>query len=377
MATSTLLTVQKLTGAEFEQLVAGYPDVVVPIEQSPHWLKTEAPGPARKPYGLFAYYDDDGGLVATASLMLFTRRIRQSLVAINGPAWFAAREPELEQRLVETMKNQAAEDPSIDPLYLRLQVANPEIGVSEALEAGWYDREIVVDLAPTEEELFASFRANARQSVRKANRAGVEIRFIEPADREEVFARDLFPILQETAERDDFAAFESAYYERLLRELPKLTRLAVAYHDGSAVSWLITTEYRNYAVYCFAGSSMAARGVFAPYLLLWETFKVLKEAGNHSCGMTGIVSGRYPQLANVTTFKRNWSKNEVDLPVTYDIPLHQTKYAALSMYLRARREGAPKAIRTLKSLRTEALPKLQSAGQSVRTRIFRKGHKPQ
>lgn len=374
MATSTLLTVQQLTGEEFEHLVAEYPESVVPIEQSPHWIRTEQQSSARKSYGLFAYYDDGGQLVATASLMLFSSRLRQSLVAINGPAWFAARTPELERRLVETIKEQAAVDPAIDPLYLRLQVVNEQIGVSEALEAGWYDREIVVDLTPTEDELFAGFRANARQSVRKAHRAGVEIRFIEPAEREAAFARDLFPILQETAERDDFAAFDSAYYERLLRELPELTRLAVAYHDGTAVSWLITTEYRGYAVYYFAGSSLAARGMFAPYLLLWETFKVLKAAGNHSCGMTGIVSKRYPQLANVTTFKRNWSKNEVELPVTYDVPLHPVKYAAVRMYLSARREGLPRAAGLVRRARAEAKPKLETSVRYLRTRIFRKGH---
>lgn len=351
---TSLLTVRKLSGPEFENLVAEYPQVDVPIEQSSHWLKTEESGPARRSYGLFAYYDD-GILVATASLMLFTRRLRQSLVAINGPAWFVLRTPQMEQRLVETMKDQARKDPDIDPLYLRLQVANPEIGVRKALEPGWYEREIVVDLEPTEDELLKSFRANARQSIRKATKAGVEVRFIEPKDRQEVFARDLYPILAETADRADFAAFESGYYERLLADLPDLTRLAVAYHDGTAVSWLITTEYRGRAVYYFAGSSFAARGVFAPYILLWETFRSLKAAGNISCGLTGIVSESYPQLANVTTFKRNWSKNEVDLPVTYDIPLDARKYAAVGMYIKARREVIPQLAEKARKLKEEGV----------------------
>lgn len=358
-SSSSLLTVHKLNGPEFEELVARYPNVNVPIEQSSHWLTTEESGTARKSYGLFAYYDG-GILVATASLMLFTRRLRQSVVAINGPAWFVARTPQMERRLVETMKDQVQTDPEVDPLYLRLQVANPEIGVHKALEAGWYEREIVVDLTPSEDALLKSFRANARQSIRKATKAGVEVRFIEPAQRREVFARDLFPILAETAERDDFAAFESDYYERLLTELPELTRLAVAYHNGAAVSWLITTEYRTRAVYYFAGSSTAARGVFAPYILLWETFRVLKEAGNRSCGLTGIVSESYPHLANVTTFKRNWSKNEVDLPVTYDIPLKPRKYAAIGMYLKARREAIPKLLEGTRRLKEQGVSKLKN-----------------
>ncbi|WP_026820406.1 lipid II:glycine glycyltransferase FemX [Arthrobacter castelli] len=355
---TSLLTVRKLNGPEFENLVAAYPEVDVPIEQSSHWLKTEESGPARRSYGLFAYYDD-GILVATASLMVFTRRLRQSLVAINGPAWFVLRSPKMERRLVETMKDQARTDPDIDPLYIRLQVANPQIGVHKALEAGWYEREIVVDLTPTEDELLKSFRANARQSIRKATKAGVDVQFIEPEHRQEVFARDLYPILAETADRADFAAFESGYYERLLAQLPDLTRLAVAYHNGTAVSWLITTEYRGRAVYYFAGSSFAARGVYAPYILLWETFRVLKEAGNRSCGLTGIVSESYPQLANVTTFKRNWSKNEVDLPVTYDIPLDIRKYAVVGMYLKARREVIPRLVEGARKLKDGGIRKFK------------------
>ena len=364
MAPTTELSVKTLTEREFELLAGRHPDVAVPIEQSPHWFKTERPSPGRRPYGLFAYYDGET-LVATAALILLTSRIRQSLVAINGPAWFVKRTVELERRLVEALGSQAQADADINPIYLRLQVAHPQIGVKKALEAGWYDREIVVDLTPTEDELLSSFRANARQSIRKANRAGVVIEFIEPERREAVFREDLFPILQETAERDDFATFDSAYYEQLVRELPELTRLAVAYHDGVAVSWLITTEYRKHAVYYFAGSSRAARGVFAPYLLLWETFKVLKEAGNSSCGLTGIVSDNYPQLANVTTFKRNWSKNEVELPVTYDIPLHEAKYAALSMYVRVRRE--------LPGIGRRLAEKLSGLGSTIRNRLHRSG----
>lgn len=318
----------------------------MPIEQSSHWIKTEPDTPARRHYGLFAYYDGST-LVATARVMIFTRRLRQSLVIVNGPVFFTARTAEAEAALVAALARQAREDPHVSPMYLRLQLEHPSIGASKALEAGWYEREIVVDLRPDEKDLLAGFRPNARQSIRKAIRAGVEVHWVPPEERAAVFRAECFPILRETAQRDEFSPFDSAYYERLLTELPGHTRLAVARFENRAVSWLITTEYRGHAVYYFAGSSADARRCFAPYLLLWEAFRVLKAAGNSACGLTGIVSESYPQLAGVTTFKRNWSKNEVDLPVTYDVPLQRLRYRALALALRLRRAvgGARRAVR--------------------------------
>jgi lipid II:glycine glycyltransferase (peptidoglycan interpeptide bridge formation enzyme) len=225
-----------------------------------------------------------------------------------------------------------------------MQVATPQAPATGPIEHGWYEREIVVDLTPGEAELLKSFRPNARNSIRRAQRNGVEVKHIPREEWKEVFATQLFPIMQETAARDGFQAFDSSYYETLLTVLGDHLRLLVAYRDGTALSWLITTEYRGYSVYYFAGSTLEARSTFAPYLLLWEAFRVLKAAGNTACGLTGIASENYPGLANVTTFKRNFSKNVVVVPTTYDIPLDPVRYTAVASILAARRK-APAAAR--------------------------------
>jgi hypothetical protein len=349
---------ERLTREAFEDLAAEHPGVVIPLEQAPEWADFEREL-GREPYGIWAYYDDGiqgpsgsapGGaaavLVAVASFLRSTRRFRESLVAVNGPVWFAPRTPEAELRLVRTVQEQFAADQDVNPLYVRLQVEHPQPPVTEPLEHGWYEREIVVDLTRDEADIFGSFRSNARNSIRRAERSGVEVRSIPRADREHVFRTELFPILEETAARDGFTAFDRGYYERLLAGLGDRLRLMVAYVADKPVSWLITTEYRGYAVYYFAASSREARSVFAPYLLLWEAFKALKAAGNHSCGLTGIESENYPQLANVTTFKRNFSKNVVRVPTTYDVPLQPRRYRAVAAALRVRRT-APRLVRSL------------------------------
>ncbi|MCZ2401714.1 peptidoglycan bridge formation glycyltransferase FemA/FemB family protein [Paenarthrobacter sp. Z7-10] len=333
--------IEELDAARFEDLIASCPDTVVPLEQTPQWAEFER-GTGRRPAGIFGYFDSDGTLAAIASYLYSTRRLRASMVVVNGPVWFSPRTPAAEGRFLNTVRAQFAADPRVDPVFVRLQVEHPQPPVARALEPGWYDREIVVDLTQDEKAMLASFRANARQSIRKATRAGVEVRIIDRAERVELFHRDLFPIMSETAARDGFSAFTSRYYETLLTTLADRTELLVAYLDSTPLCWLITTEYRGYSVYYFAASSAAARKSFAPYLLLWESFRMLKANGNHSCGLTGIVSETYPSLANVTTFKRNFSRNVVVLPTTFDLPVKVLRFRLLSraLMLRRRARGA-------------------------------------
>jgi hypothetical protein len=336
-----------LTRSQFDALADAHPEVVIPIEQTPDWVEFEH-ALGRTPLGIWAYTDAAGVLVATASYIHVRRRSRESVVAVNGPVWFAERTPLAERVLMATVREQFAADPALKPLYVRMQVAHEQPPATGPIEHGWYEREIVVDLTPSETDLLASFRPNARNSIRRARRNNVEVRHIPREEWVSMFTRELFPIMQETSERDGFSSFDSSYYETLLTVLGDHLRLLVAYQDGRAISWLITTEYRGYSVYYFAGSTHEARSTFAPYLLLWEAFRVLKAAGNTACGLTGIVSENYPQLANVTTFKRNFSKNVVVVPTTFDVPLDPVRYAVVANLLGARR-ALPGALRRVQS----------------------------
>jgi lipid II:glycine glycyltransferase (peptidoglycan interpeptide bridge formation enzyme) len=350
--------IEELTSEGFDRLIGLHPETMVPLEQTPAWAEFER-RTGRRPYGIYAYFDDGSGqLVAVASYLHSTRRLRESMVVVNGPVWFASRTPQAEKRLLDTIRAQFTVA-GIAPLFVRLQVEHPLPDVKKALEPGWYDREIVVDLSQDEKTMLAGFRPNARQAIRKAGRVGVSVRVVDRADRQDLFRRELFPILQETASRDDFSSFSSSYYETLLDALGDYTELLVAEREGTPISWLITTEYRGYAVYYFAASSSEARRTFAPYLLLWECFRMLKARGNTSCGLTGIVSDTYPSLANVTTFKRNFSKEVVVLPTTFDVPLRPARYRALALALRVRRNG-PTVARELRSRITRVGERLRS-----------------
>ncbi|MHA7282452.1 lipid II:glycine glycyltransferase FemX [Arthrobacter sp. TMS2-4] len=353
--TAALLTHTPLDRQAFDALADAHPAVPIPLEQTPDWIDFER-ALGRTPLGIWAYRDATGTLVATASYVHVVRRFRESVVVVNGPVWFTERTPAAERLLMETVRRQFRDHPAVDPLYVRLQVATLQAPATGPIEHGWYEREIVVDLTPSETDLLKTFRPNARNSIRRARRNGIEVRHIRREEWKRVFAQELYPIMRETAERDGFQSFDSSYYETLLTILGDRLRLLVAYSDGQALSWLITTEYRGYAVYYFAGSTEAARRTFAPYLLLWEAFTTLKAAGNTACGLTGIESENYPSLANVTTFKRNFSKNVVVVPTTYDVPLDARRYAVVASLLAARRKGPGAARRAAGRLRRVAGP---------------------
>ncbi|MHA7240592.1 peptidoglycan bridge formation glycyltransferase FemA/FemB family protein [Arthrobacter sp. TMS1-12-1] len=357
-----LLTYSPLDRQAFDAVAVAHPHVVIPIEQTPDWVDFER-ALGRTPLGIWAYRDAAGTLVATAGLVHVVRRFRESVVVVNGPVWYAERTPAAERMLLQTVRRQFRDHPTVHPLYVRLQVATLQPPATGPIEHGWYEREIVVDLTPSEGDLLKSFRPNARNSIRRAQRNGVEIKHIPREEWKAVFAAELFPIMQETAERDGFQSFDSSYYETLLTVLGDHLRLLVAYRDGQPLSWLITTEYRGYSVYYFAGSTHAARSTFAPYLLLWEALRTLKAAGNTACGLTGIESENYPSLANVTTFKRNFSKNVVVVPTTYDVPLDAGRYAAVSSLLAARRRGPAVARRTVGRVRA-AVARVGGSGRT-------------
>lgn len=336
------LTYTALDRNGFDAIADAHPDIVIPLEQTPDWMGFEK-ALGRKPLGIWAYRDGTGQVVATASFIHVSSRLRESVVVVNGPVWFSERTPVAERVLMETVREQFRQDTSVNPLYVRMQVATVQLPATGPIEHGWYEREIVVDLTPTEPEILKSFGSNARNRIKRAERAGVETKRIPREQWKDVFAAELFPIMQETAERGGFQSFDSNFYETLLGVLGDHLNLLVAYHEGKPVSWLISTEYRGYSVYYFAGSTHQARETFAPYLLLWEAFKMLKASGNTACGMTGIESENYPSLANVTSFKKNWSKNIVVVPTTYDIPLSPVRYALVSATLKARRSAPTEA----------------------------------
>jgi lipid II:glycine glycyltransferase (peptidoglycan interpeptide bridge formation enzyme) len=376
------LTLEKLPPEEYESLVSSLPqDVYVPFEQSTAWARIQMPGDARTHYGFFAFREGSD-LMALASIFHSNRPGRESLVMLNAPVFTAERTPEREQALVIALAERAAADPALNLTYLRMNLEHPGSvkGAVRSFDRGGFEREIVVDLQKTPDELKKSFSSNAKTRINKSVRAGVEIREI-TENRPEAFAAICFPIMEETAQRDSFDLLPLPVYQSTLTDAGEHTRLYVAYaprtaedpadtEDKIPVAWMMTNEYHFRGCYYYGGSNHRAQESSAMFALMFHILQQLSATGNIKAGLTGIASERFPELKGVEAFKSRFSKQVVDYPRLFDVPVNRTRYAVISRLIVARRELptlARTAVSSARSLARKAVSAIKSPAKAQDT----------
>ncbi|MFT4147316.1 MAG: peptidoglycan bridge formation glycyltransferase FemA/FemB family protein [Micrococcaceae bacterium] len=326
-----MFTVKKLTSTKFEDIAQANPKIFIPIEQSPEYDEYDRIMGGRQLLGIYGYYHDDQ-LVATTRLTYFTLRMRNILLCVKGPVWFTEQTAEREEELVDTMKDYFVNEEKLNITFIRMWLTHQVSGANESFEQFLADREIWVDINPKhypdEESLMLTFSKTTRQNIRKGLRnEELEIKEITDLDeRVNLFDTDLMSIMNETQSRNNFYAHPKEIYQALLKALPDKAKLFVAYLSGEAVAWEIITEYHGLATYLFSATNEAARKNRVTYPMLYTAILSSREQGNTLCNLTGIESPKYPGLKNVTEFKRGFSKWEVDLPLTYDIPIKKSQY---------------------------------------------------
>ncbi|MFT4148378.1 MAG: peptidoglycan bridge formation glycyltransferase FemA/FemB family protein [Micrococcaceae bacterium] len=333
-AKNNLYNVKKLSGEEFNKIVAEHPDTYFPLEQTPLWDNVDAKMQIpRTVQGLFGYYDGKK-LIATARLVTFSSRIRSMTLINQGPVVFDTITQEQEEKLLDTIIDQCKGY----SLFVRMQVRTNQAKAQPALEQFMYDRAIWLDLTPSEDELLASFSSTTRRRIRQAVKAGVEVKKIDPAQAPEVMEKEMLPILRETTARNDFTARSEDTYVAMLEGLDeKYVGLYVAYVEDRPVCWLMSTEFNGHAQYPYAAGNEEGRKTYASFLLQWDVIKEMKKRGNKVWDMTGIATDEFPQFKNVTQFKKGFSKNEAELPVHRDVPTSTVKYKAVAKGLEVKR----------------------------------------
>ncbi|MFT4147640.1 MAG: peptidoglycan bridge formation glycyltransferase FemA/FemB family protein [Micrococcaceae bacterium] len=334
----TMFRYKKLSQKMFDSIANKNPEVYIPLAQTPQWTAFDELMPGRDVQGVFAYYDDEDRLMCTARIDIWTKKMRKYLNIDQGPVWFVEPSEKKEIEFAETIKDQFLNKEKTGVMYLRCQLNHQIPGAVLPFETTTYDRAMYIDITPDEKALLKSFKADARQAIRKAGRIGVEVREIPLDERVEFFEKNLADLMDETQQRNNFRAHPTEVYTNMLKAFPEEARLYVAFLDEEPISWLISTEYRGHAVYLYAAGGDKARKNFASYALQWYCIKEMKERGNKVWDMTGITCKTFPGLENVTVFKRKFSKWEVQLPITYDIVFNKLKYKAVGAATNARRK---------------------------------------
>ena len=152
-------------------------------------------------------------------------------------------------------------------------------------------RTIVVDLTGSEDDILARMKQKTRYNVNLAKRHGVLVR---AGDDTQAF----YALMQETTERDEFAAHSPAYYEAAFELFSANDRVQLLFAEkaGHPLASLMVFTMGQRAWYFYGASSSESRQQMAPYLLQWEAMRWARSRGCTSYDMWGVPDLDEPAL---------------------------------------------------------------------------------
>ncbi len=186
----------------------------------------------------------------------------------------------------------------------------------------------VVDLASSEADLLAELHHKHRQYVRKAERAGVTIEWVDGSTDSAVARRaltDFGRIYAHTAMRAGFVARAPAYYERVWELFAPSghASLAFATLDGDRQAALFHFTCGDRAAEAYGGMTDAGAASRANYLLKWEAIRHFREAGLATYDLWGLATG------GIARFKEGFGGREVVYVSARDLALRPMADLAL------------------------------------------------
>lgn len=331
------ISIKKIDQIEFAKIEKSLGSLAIPLEQSPTWGEFDNAIADREYLGIYGFYTTKSELIAVGGATLYKQKGRNWVWFKHGPVFTSVPNSETVQKMCTALKAHFTSEQTNQIMFIRLSTPTTCKSLVLPFEHTMYDQTVVIDLSQSEDEILKGMNQSGRRSLRDAQKAGIVVEEI-TEERSNYFTSSCFPILQETGLRDGFGIHPLRSYISMLDTLKDVARLYVAKDGSEVLAWAITTEYGKQAVYYYGGSSAKARESSAAYLLQWEMIQAMKSRGNKTYDFMGIAGKNYEGLKNVTQFKTKFSKNIVDIPFTYDLPLRPLAYKSLALLIRAKRK---------------------------------------
>ena len=173
-----------------------------------------------------------------------------------------------------------------------VEVEGGQLVRSELEARGWrfsqdqiqFRNTVLIDLAPSEDEMLGRMKQKTRYNIRLAEKKGVKVR--------EGTVDDLpamYRMYAETSVRDGFLIREEGYYQTVWREFMKssplngglqpFTEPLIAEVEGEAVGAVSMFYFAGQAIYLFGMSRESHREKMPNYLLQWEAMRRAKALG--------------------------------------------------------------------------------------------------
>lgn len=176
----------------------------------------------------------------------------------------------------------------------------------------------IIDLAPSEDEIFDQMREKGRYHIKLAIKRGVTIKAVDPT-RENL---DIWMwLLEQTVARDGFSGNSRSYYEVFLTEVSRQygNGLYFGYAENERVvtaGIFVFTPERAIYYYGASSSDPEDRKKMGSYLLQWCAIQDAKKKGSQYYDFLWVADPNNPHdhLKGVSDFKEKFWGYRVQLP---------------------------------------------------------------
>lgn len=237
-----------------------------------------------------AFLADAGGTYRAGALMLQQRRLGLSLGYVpGGPLVDWSRPADVDDMRTELLRcarmhgmHVVKIEPELqDTPAHRRQLAR--LGFRPGRQTVQPRSTIKVDLAGSDADLLGRMKSKWRYNVRRAQRAGTQVRVGGSSDLERLHA-----LMQATGRRQGFAPHAPAYFEAAFELLPNHLELLLAEVQGETVAAVVLALCGGSAWYLWGASSARHRHAMPNYALHFTAMQRARAAGARTYDLWGI-----------------------------------------------------------------------------------------
>ena len=189
----------------------------------------------------------------------------------------------------------------------------------------------------TEADLLAGMNQQWRRNIKKAEKAGVDVRPGAPSDLPAFHA--LYAL---TADRDHFTPRPLSYFQTMFAalsaEAPDRVRLYLAHHEGDLVAATVWVRVGGHTWYSYGASSSEKRDVRGSNAVQWAMIRDSLASGADVYDLRGITDTLDPDDPHVglVQFKVGTGGEAVEYAGEWDLPVNRPLYRAFSLYMQRR-----------------------------------------
>ena len=192
-----------------------------------------------------------------------------------------------------------------------------------------------LDLTPGPEAVFADFKSDYRNRIRKSERRGVAVR---PAASDADW-HGFYQLLLETADRQEFTVRAESYFQAIRNDLQGAceSRVFLAEREERLVGAILCVRYGSTVWYLYGGMNDEGRDHYCGYLMQWKAMEWAFETDCTVYDFRGVAppEAEDSPLYGLNRFKSGFSPELVEWVGEWDLVFRPLEYKVLNGLLPA------------------------------------------